>query len=382
MSNADETATDTDDSRDWHRWASTALIGAFSVGLLAIWLVPGDTAGAENRTRLPWPTVTAASAGDAATYRGIDAALRDRLGAQATVSEALGDLSVHGLGRSPTSTVLIGSNREPFFVEDLARPCRETEDSLAAVKAGLVQDQAAMAAAGKYVLFMVAPDKTSIRRAPVTDVSPDLLRCSDFVRGHVEGWESEGNLPLVTLWDDVAARDTAAAPAYLRNDTHWSAHGSMALSEALMQRLVDDRQVPAGILDDLTNPVSSDPIPYVGDLNHMMGVEDIDHKTTISFDRPDVVTKARTTVGAAGTPEYHYRSTSTSSPLVPGKTLLIGDSFLLHQIPTQLSNFFEDVTMTDLEEWAQAGEYDTVIVVRVERYSATGEWPSLTATLK
>lgn len=382
MTDTDLSPADCTEPRGWQRWALTALIAVFCVGLLAIWLVPGNTAGAQNREPMAFPALSADALAETSTYRGIDAALRDRLGAQAAVSESLGDLSVHGLGRSPTSTVLIGSNREPFFVEDLARPCRETEESLAVVKSGLEQDQAAMTAAGKYVLFTVAPDKTSIRRGPVLDVSPDLLHCSDFVRSHFETWEAEGGLPFIGLWDDVAALDTPDSPAYLWNDTHWSASGSMALSHALMNRLVADGQAPPAILDDLTNPVKGKPVAYVGDLNRMMGVDDLDHASTASFARPGVTTRLETTKGAAGTSQYHYTSTSETKPLIQGRTLLIGDSFLLHQMPTQLSNFFADVTMTDLEEWEQAGDYDRVIVERVERYSGTGEWPSLAATLQ
>ncbi|WP_181397342.1 alginate O-acetyltransferase AlgX-related protein [Cryobacterium arcticum] len=368
--------------RGWRRWGLTALISGFSVALLAVWLVPGNTAGAENRTLLPWPVLSAASAGDAATYRGIEAALRDRLGAQAAVSEALGDLTVHGIGRSPTASVIFGSDHQPFYTEDLFRPCRETTDSLGVVKAVLEQDQAAMAAAGKYVLFMVAPDKTSVRRTGIDGLSPTLLRCSDFVREHFENWEAEGGLPLITLHAAVAARDTKADPAYLWNDTHWSASGSLALSNALMQRLVADHQAPPAIMDDLTHPVFSDPAPYVGDLNHMMGVEDTDYKTSASFDRPNVITTSASSIGAGGSPLLHFTSESSSSPLVPGKTLLIGDSFLMHEIPTQLSNFFADVTMTGLNESGQAGEYDRVIVERVERYSSSGDWPSLASALK
>ena len=382
MTNADETTPETLDLQGWRRWASTGLIAAFSIGMLAIWLVPGDTAGAENRARLPWPAITAASVADTATYQGFDAALRDRLGAQATVSEALGDLSVHGLGRSPTSSVLIGTNGEPFYAADLHWPCRETEDSLAAVKAGLVRDQDAMAAADKYALFMVAPDKSSVHRAAIEGLAPDLLRCQDFVRGHFEDWEAEGALPVITLWDKVAARDTASAPAYLANDTHWSASGSLAFSQALLERLVADNQVSAGILDDLANPIASEPVAYVADLNRMMGVQDIDYTNTISFDRPDVVTTDGTGIGVAGMLKHHFTSTSTTSELVRGKTLLIGDSFLLNQMPTQLSNFFADVTMAAHEEPILASEYDLVIVERIERYSGTDEWPSLRSTLK
>lgn len=384
MINAEEVepTPESADLQGWRRWASTGLIAAFSVGMLGIWLVPGDTAGAENRAPLPWPVITAESAADTDTFLGFDAALRDRLGAQATVSEALGDLSVHGLGRSPTPSVIIGTNGEPFYAAELHWPCRETEDSLADVKADLVQDQKAMTAADKYVLFLVAPDKSSVHRAAIEGLAPDLLRCQDFVRGHFEDWEAEGTLPVITLWDDVAARDTASAPAYLANDTHWSASGSLAFSHALLQRLVADNRASPDILDDLANPISGDPVPYVADLNRMMGVTDIDYTNTISFDRPDVVTTDGTGIGVAGMLKHHFTSTSTTSELVPGKTLLIGDSFLLNQIPTQLSNFFTDVTMAAHEEPILTSEYDLVIVERIERYSGTDEWPDLSSTLK
>jgi hypothetical protein len=374
---ADETSTEFDNARGWRRWASTALICAFSVGLLCIWLVPGDTAAAENRLPRAWPAITGASSTDTATYRRVDAALRDRLGAQVSVSDALGDLSVHVLGRSPTAAVLIGSDRQPFFAEDLTRPCRETQQSMEVVKSGLVQDLAAMTAADKYVAFVVAPNKSAVRRAGVDDISTDLLRCSDFVRTQLETWAAEGSLPLITLWDDVAARDTTDDPAYLWNDTHWSASGSLALSSAVMQRLVADGQVSPSILADLVSPISSDPRPYVGDLNQLMGVKDVDHKTTLTFDRPDVTTTLEKTVGPEGTTQYRYRSTATSSALVPGRTLILGDSFLMREAPSQLKNFFADVTIANAQEYAQAGDFDRVIVERVERHTGTRDWPAL-----
>ena len=381
MTNTDKTTTANDSLQGWRRWGSTALIAAFSIGLLAIWLVPGNTAAAENRLPRAWPEFTTASAADAATYRRADAALRDRLGAQVPVSDALGALSVHGLGRSPSAAVLVGSDRQPFFAEDLTRPCRENAESMAVVKAGLERDHAAMAAADKYVAFVVAPNKSAVRRAGVDGVSTDLLRCSDFVRGELLAWAAEGDLPLITLWDEVAARDTESDPAYLWNDTHWSAAGSLALSNALMEQLVTDKQVAAGILDDLSTPVVSEPQPYVGDLNLLMGVKDVDHKSTISFDRPDVVTTYEKTMGAEGTAQFHYTSTATTSDLVPGKTLILGDSFLMRETPSQLSNFFADVTIANAKEFAQAGDYDRVIVERVERHSGTRDWPSLASVL-
>jgi hypothetical protein len=375
------TTDQTDDLRGWRRWASTGIIGALSVGLLAVWLIPGNAADAQNREILPFPSFSPTSAADPATYHRVDAALRDRIGAQVAVSEALGSISVHVLGRSPTSAVTIGADGQPFFSEDFLRPCRETEETLAVVKAGLAEDQASMNAAGKYVLFMLAPDKSSIRRSVVDSISPNLLKCSDFVRAHFEAWEAEGTLPLITLWDAVGALDEEPGTAYMWNDTHWNTAGSMAMSRTLMERLVIDQQVPAAILDDLNSPVVSDEQPYTTDLNQVMGLSDIDYRTTASFVRPDVATTGDTTVAPSGSLQLHYSSTSASSALVPGKTLILGDSFMLTQMPTQLANFFEDVTFADHHEFSQAGEFDRVIVERVQRYGATGDWPSLTSAM-
>ena len=380
MSN-DDTSGGSDTPRGWHRWALSALIGVFSVALLAIWLIPGDAPGAQNRDPLDFPTLSPEALVDKATFQEIDAALRDRVGAQVGVSAALGDVSVHLLGRSPTAGALVGGDGQPFYTEDLTRPCRETEASMDVVKAGLVANYTAMDAAGKYVLFMVAPDKSSIRRAEVDAVSPGLLRCSDFVRTHFEEWEAEAQLPLITLWKPVAELDKLPGAAYMRNDTHWNTAGSLAMSHALMERLVADGQAPASLLEDLEHPVVSDDINFTGDLNMLMGVADVDQRTTASFERPVVVTKAEITVGPTGTDQFHFTSTSTTSTLVPGKTLILGDSFLLKQIPTQLGNFFEDVTMADHQEYGQAGQFDRVIVERVQRFSGTEDWPPLTTTL-
>jgi hypothetical protein len=377
----DYTPGSNDTLRGWHRWALSGLIGAFSLGLLAIWLIPGDAPGAQNRDPLDFPTLSPEALVDKATFQEIDAALRDRVGAQVGVSAALGEVSVHLLGRSPTAGALVGGDRQPFYTEDLTRPCRETEASMDVVKAGLVANYTAMDAAGKYVLFMVAPDKSSIRRAEVDAVSPGLLSCSDFVREHFERWEADAQLPLVTLWKPVAALDALPGGAYMRNDTHWNTAGSLALSHSLMERLVADGQAPASLLDELEHPLISDGIEFTGDLNVLMGVTDSDERTTASFLRRDVVTRAEMTVGPTGTDQFHFTSTSTTSALVPGKTLILGDSFLLKQIPSQLGNFFEDVTMADVQEYGQAGQFDRVIVERVQRFSGTEDWPPLTTTL-
>ena len=104
-------------------------------------------------------------------------------------------------------------------------------------------------------------------------------------------------------------------------------------------------QSPISLLNGLMDPVVSAGIPSTGDLNALMGVHIVDTR------------------------------------LCPCKTLILGDSFLLKQMPTQLSHLFENVTLDCMQEYGQAGQYDRVITERVQRFSGTQDRPPLTTTL-
>ena len=354
------------------------IVGLFSAALLATWVMPGDAAGAQNRELVAFPAVTTSTFADAATYRGFDAAFRDRIGAQVGVALAVGDLSVHVIGRSPIPRVVLGADRQPFLADDFLLPCGETEDTVKVIRQDFIDGAAELAAAGKYALFVVGPDKSSIRRDIVERISPDLLRCSDFMRAHFESWASDGSTPLLALWDRVSAIDRATSDAYFTNDTHWNARGASALTAALLERLVADGQAPAALLEGRGELVYGTPHVAVTDMNQLMGLTDLDEIRQGSFARPGVVTVGHDTEQTPGVERLHYTSTSDGAALVPGKTLLVGDSFLMTQMPTQLQNYFEDVTFASLSEASHASEFDRIVVVRVQREAGTGDWPVVT----
>lgn len=364
-----------------HKGAA-AIISALSIGLLAIWLVPGDPAKSQNRAAAEFPTLTASSLVHESTFRAIDAALRDRVGAQVPVVEAFGTASVDLLGASPNQQVILGPDRQPFYTEDFTRPCREDDTSLRALHDQLHSDAAAFENAGKDVLYIVAPDKSSVRSEIVDSISPDLLKCSTRVREAFEGWVADGDLPLVALWDDVAALDSEDEPAYIFGDTHWNWRGATAMTRAIVSAAVDAGDVPDSVLEDLSSPTIGEPERISPDLNVMMGIPDTELDFPASFERSGVVTSSETTYSDAGTPQLHFTSESTDAPLIPGKTLVLGDSFTMTQLLTQLPSFFEDVTIAEHHEYAQSAEFDRVIVERVQRYALTGDWPPLASTLK
>lgn len=368
-------------TREKPQWAVTGLITLFCLGLLTVWLIPGNTAAAQNREPAPFPGITASSISDAATYRGIDAALRDRLGAQLPVARVVGHAAVDVLRRSPTAGVTLGPDGLPFLTEDMVRPCRESSESLSILKQQLASDAQAFADANKYVMYVVAPDKSSVRHKEVNQISPSLLRCSNFVRHQFERWDAEKSLPLITLWDDVAELDATPETAYERNDTHWNGNGATAMTRAVFAELIADGEAPPAILDDLNDPVQIGSKMIVGDLNGMMSVTHQDEWHQLMFPRNGIETSRETTAGPTGEPQLHFTSTSTDAPLIQGRTLFLGDSFLLNQVASQLPNFFEDVTIAFHSEYAQSGAFDRVIVERVQRYATSGDWPLLATTL-
>jgi len=85
----------------------------------------------------------------------------------------------------------------------------------------------------------------------------------------------------------------------------------------------------------------------------------------------------------SNTPYTTSTATSTGAPLVPGRTLLIGDSFSLHVV-SWLQPFFADLTYLPLSVdpatfARQLRSADAVIFEQVERYFVQCDTPLLSA---
>lgn len=365
------------------RAVTIAAVGG-SLALLALWLVPGDVAESQNRAEAEFPSVSAQSLTEAETFAHVDRALRDRLGAQVPVVHAAGAIS-NDIGMSPNSTTWLGEENEPFFAVDFIYPCRGNSARMYAVHQQLQADAAALESSGKYVVYTVAPDKSSIRDERLGGLRDSLLNCADRVRASFVEWEEGQDFPLITLWDELADADASRERrddgVYYFGDSHWNADGAAVWTRTLLERLVDDGVAPPSILDDLDETGTAPGEEVIPDLFRNMGLTETVERVEMVYDRDGVSTKEGTVTTSEGAELPHMLSTSTSAALVEGKTLILGDSFLRTHATTQLAPFFADVTFGSLADFEDVENYDNVIVERVQRNSVEPGWPDFTGAI-
>ena len=357
-----------------------AAVACGSALLLSIWLIPGNVAERQNREQRAFPDLTTSNWADPATWATVDSALRDDLGAQVYVAEATASVSALLLHRSPNSSTYVSGGGQPFFSSDFIFPCRTNPARLDLLENKLTSDAATAEQQGVYALYVIAPDKSTIRRDELGDAGHSLLRCTDPVRETVQGWAANDELPLVTLWDELAELDAATADdggAYYYGDSHWNAEGATVFTTKLLERLVSDGEAPAAVLDSLDD---FDVVPgeaKVTDLFKTVGLEIETARDEIVFDRPGVTTVRSVVTNSDGKDLTHYESTTTEAPLIAGKTLILGDSFLQAHSTVQLAPFFEQVTYGSLVDDVDVDQYDRIIMERVQRNTAEVGWPEL-----
>lgn len=221
--------------------------------------------------------------------------------------------------------------------------------------------------AGKDVVVVVAPDKSSI----VTDQLPErYLGRTCAAERKAQFWATyAGRDPdLVDLRPALRAADASPERAYLRSDSHWTPRGALATTRTLVDHLS-----PGTWRQDDVRP--GPVFRKQGDLGTVRLEDRADAVPGFTLDRTGVTAGSTTLSGT-----YTYRvsnSAEEQSALVRGQTAWIGDSFTYTSRP-QWSPWFERVTTrhranTDrslvLKDLVAA---DNVVYEVVERDAAAG----------
>jgi hypothetical protein len=235
--------------------------------------------------------------------------------------------------------VLAGRDGWLFLQDELNRACGPPipfEQALARWRA-LV---ATIRASGRDVVLIVAPDKASVypEHLPASYVSDD---CALAAKRRL--WRLFDGGGVVELRDALVAQKASAGDdLYARKDSHWTTLGSLSLVRAALAQLGTGIRVSPG---EITDPGRAS---YQGDLTVLIG-------------NPENDTRAeRAVTRAAG------------APRVPGRTVLVGDSFSNAPIG-QLRSYFAEVAHvlwvgTPIDELAgRIAGADTVILETVER---------------
>ncbi len=202
----------------------------------------------------------------------------------------------------------------------------------------------AIRAEGRPALLAVAPDKGSVYPEHLDDFPGSDCVTDGKRRFWTELERAESPSGVISLRDDLLRlKRRAGDDLYARKDSHWTTAGTLALVRAVL----DGIGHPGVALRDgeIVDPGRGE---YTGDLTNLLGVGETDTQAQRGIERDPAAKR------------------------IPGRTLLIGDSYA--QGPTaQLAPYFDDLKVvfwagtTPAELAREVRAADRVVVETVER---------------
>jgi alginate O-acetyltransferase complex protein AlgJ len=259
--------------------------------------------------------------------------------------------------------VIEGRDGWLFYGVDVSASCNAAM-SVSEITANLQRLADAASASGRRLVIAIAPDKSSAH----PELLPDAFAgkaCMEQRRAQF--WSSIGELDGVHVVDPsqaLAAFESETGRSVWRpNDTHWGPAGAAVFSKSVAEAL-DARFSQTSIV---TGPDEKLP----GDLSQMVGDLKSDAMPTARIDGMDVTLRHDgNVIPQAEIPDLDYRpitvtTESTGFPLIPGKTLLLGDSFFAAS-RLQFPLFYSSLTYVHSMSAEIPGSADVVADVLAE----------------
>jgi hypothetical protein len=346
------------------------VVAGFVVGLLLPGLVMATgrrPAAIENRPLLTAPPLTAASLLGGTWTTRLDAFLADNVYFRPWAIRLRGELE-WATGGTGTREVVRGTDGWLYLGQSLDPACLLSADDVLAELAGL---SAAFEANGQDFRFVAIPDKQSIYPEhvalgwrPTACVERDraTLRAGiPALAPHViDGWSA------LEAARSTAGSGTAETPVFFRKDSHWTPTGAAAVIRALVSSID-----PA--LWDEADVDRSGSASYAMDLGRLMGIRRREQVARVVM-RPGMKVAGQNLVIPLGLERTVFTDTATGTdPTVPGRTLIIYDSFF-GKFPGLVAPFFAQSTWVHVDDVvnqpelaAALGRFDRVVFARVER---------------
>jgi hypothetical protein len=357
-------------TRGWRRF-DRLVLAAFVVGLLLPGLVLATgrrPAAIENRPLLTAPPLSAASLLDGSLTPKLDAFLTDNIYFRPYAIRVRGELE-WATGGTGTTAVVRGRDGWLFLGDGLDPVCRYSVDQ---VLAGLDQLSAAFAANGQDFHFFAVPDKQSIypenlttglRPTACVEQDRPALRVGLAQLGPqaIDGWSAIGAAKA------SAPKWTPQSSLYFLTDSHWTPTGATAAIRALIDA------VDPGLWAD-KDVVRSGTSEFSTDLARLMGIVRKERVNGVVI-RSAMAVSSENLAALPGLEQAVFHDTATGpEPTVPGRTLIVYDSFL-GKYPSLVAPFFADTTWIHIDDVirhpelaAKLGRFDHVIFARVERF--------------
>lgn len=355
--------------RRW-RLLDRLVVVVFCLGLVvpgALLAIGRRSAEIENRRLLTLPAFSIGGLFDPAWYTKIDRALTDIDPVRPYAVRVRGE-AYYRLGGTGNEDVVRGTGAWLFSRSEVAPGC---DLSAADIAAALDRTAAAFATAGKDFRFVIAPDKQVIYPERLDPTSPYPPSCTNRQRPAMMAAIASRSAFAAEGWTalEAARRADPSGPLlFFDQDSHWTPLGAIAGIRPLIDSLGPDLWSDA---DVVPGPVRS----YVMELARQMGIVRYEWLATPQV-RPSV-TQTRTVVSlpfaTTAAPNVFRIVTSGDRPVVPGRTVVVYDSFFGRN-PGFVAPFFAEtiwIHMNDLRAHPEIagliGPYDRVVFERVER---------------
>lgn len=349
----------------WDRLVAVAFVATLAIPGLA--LIAGiRPPELENRAEAALPTLNAETLTEPGTYQAIDEYVTRNLPARDVAVDAYATLDYGLLGGSTDPDVMLGRGDWLFFAGELMPSCEVTPEAL--IRAlDAVAAQAEIA--GVAFRFGIAPDKHAIYPDRLRSDPPLPEACTDAARDEVRAAMAARPDSTVDMWSAVlAARDRSKAPLYFSQDSHWTPDGAMPAIAALVESLAPGVWDPAEISVEGTSR-------YPMELARLIG-KPADAIVPRYVIRPSVTVAESalpTTVDLGNARDIFDYTTSGTTDVVPGTTLIVYDSFF--NINRQrIAPWFERtiwVHAGDLRDHPEIADIlppvDSIVLERVER---------------
>lgn len=350
----------------------------------------------ENRTPNSFPHLQSASSIiDAAWWSGVSRAIEDRVPFRKQMVTAKRVVFPARSGDHISDKVELGKPGWLFFKKSLAEDLGTLEETHQAIDA--IESFIAENTFKAELFIVVAPNKVSIYPEMLTEESQAKYATSLEQRELLYGYFAKPDAPyLIDVWTPTfALKAVSDELIYEPAGSHYNSLGAMVLARAMIDAvdpsLWDDSQRTIEWEETLVPDIAK----LVGDWDmtedqtrvqiHRPGIEivelwETEHKKGVTadtpkrVDNPDYLTINKVSYYNPRHVVNRPIAGPNAEPLIPGKTLILFDSFIGHYLHPTLSQFFEEVDLIHIGTVDQAffkealDTYDRVYFQTAERH--------------
>lgn len=342
----------------------------------------------ENRTPNAFPTLEQPSdLMDSNWWASISRAFEDRVPMRQQMVTIERTLNPPKSGDRANEKVELGVEGWMFFRKSLDKDLGTLDETKQAIES--IEQFVANTEFKADLYIVVAPNKVTVYPEMLTEKSQTKFATSKDQRALLYAYFATPGSPyLVDVWTAMfALKDSSAVLIYEPAGSHFNSLGAMVMAKAMIDAvdsvLWDDNER----IEEWTRTDIPDIAKVIGDWDmqethtriqiHRPGIEivELSHTTpkeliTTHIDNPEFLS-------INDVPYYHRRhvvNRSDTTTLIPGKTLILFDSFIGHYLHPTLVQFFEDVELVHIGSIEPAffhdalDTYDRVYFQSAERH--------------